>query len=84
MQRLSWINFIVAFFQGIGSMSSVSWSDEYTPYMNIINGAILMHSEEIFILRSGLATFIKIAQQFGQSFINNSGYVFFRMEFDIP
>lgn len=73
MQRLSWVNFIVEFFQGLGSMSSFLWSDEYMPYMNIINGAILMHSEEVLILRAGLAAFIKIAQQFGQSFINNSG-----------
>ncbi|EDV21932.1 uncharacterized protein TRIADDRAFT_59645 [Trichoplax adhaerens] len=46
VQRLSWINFILELFQGIGSTSSYLWSDEFTSYINIINGAILMHSEE--------------------------------------
>ena len=65
-----------------GMSSTTTWSNDLLLFLNVINGALILHCEDIAVLRLTLATFISASRHFKQVFSTNGSvametYTFF-------
>lgn len=71
LQKLLWIRFLEEMF--LGMPSEFPWGDEVMLFLNVFNGALLLHCEDSSLLRQFLATAINTALHFNHLFSLN-GY----------
>ncbi|XP_078453386.1 protein unc-80 homolog [Lampetra planeri] len=71
LQKLLWIRFLEEMF--LGMPSEFPWGDEVMLFLNVFNGALLLHCEDSSLLRQFLATTINTALHFNHLFSLN-GY----------
>ena len=58
----TWVKFVLDLF--ICARTDYDWGNSLALFLNVINGALLLYSEDLSILRRGLAALIVVASKF--------------------
>ncbi|XP_033107470.1 protein unc-80 homolog, partial [Anneissia japonica] len=66
IHKLQWVKLISTMFNNMSA--DFQWGGDIQLFINVINGALLLHCEDMAILRVCLATYINIARHFKQIF----------------
>ncbi|XP_071797964.1 protein unc-80 homolog isoform X4 [Asterias amurensis] len=66
VHKYMWVKFTAVTF--LNMSSDFSWSGDIQLFLNVLNGCLLLHCEDISILRLCLASFINISRHFKQMF----------------
>ncbi|XP_071950483.1 protein unc-80 homolog isoform X2 [Antedon mediterranea] len=66
IHKLQWVKLISTMFSNMSP--DFAWGADMQLFLNVINGALLLHCEDMSLLRVCLATYINIAKHFKQIF----------------
>ncbi|XP_022101911.1 protein unc-80 homolog isoform X3 [Acanthaster planci] len=66
IHKYMWVKFTAAIF--LNMSSDFSWSGDIQLFLNVLNGCLLLHCQDISLLRICLASFINISRHFKQMF----------------
>ena len=72
MLKTIWVKFVLQLFKSI--KPEFDWSNSLILFLNVINGALLLHSEDSNILKFCLASLLMAATKFGSIF-KKDGYL---------
>uniref|UniRef100_A0A0K0E172 UNC80_C domain-containing protein n=3 Tax=Strongyloides stercoralis TaxID=6248 RepID=A0A0K0E172_STRER len=72
MHKLTWINLITSIFE---KMENAFMFGDLHLFINVINGVMIVHCEDILILRRCLATYLSVAIHFNQHFASQGFFL---------
>ncbi|CAF3810181.1 unnamed protein product, partial [Didymodactylos carnosus] len=72
LHKYNWIKLISCMFFNMNGKTSTTW--DITLFLNVINGAFILHCEDFAMLRYSLATYISTARHYKHIFATN-GYL---------
>uniref|UniRef100_A0A0N4ZFZ3 UNC80 domain-containing protein n=1 Tax=Parastrongyloides trichosuri TaxID=131310 RepID=A0A0N4ZFZ3_PARTI len=72
MHKLTWVNLITSIFE---KMENAFMFGDLHLFINVINGVMIVHCEDILILRRCLATYLTVAIHFNQHFASQGFFL---------
>lgn len=73
LHKFMWVRLIARMFEAMAG--NFAYSGDIHLFLNVLNGAVILHSEDACILRYVMATYINAAHNFKNIFSTN-GWVF--------
>lgn len=54
-----------------GMSGTLTWASDLPLFLNVVNGSLVLHAEDVGILRVCIATYINAARHFKQAFASS-------------